>query len=432
MEEQRTRKPNGRSSIYLGADKLWHGWVTVGVKQDGSLDRRHVKRKTEKSATQAVQALEKQRDAGKSRKAGRSPTVQDWMTVYLDTIAVQKVAPRTYDDYWSKTRNWIIPLLGQHRLDRLEAEHLDAMYGSMFRAKLAPSHVLKVHRILSRALKIAVRRGKVARNVAELIDPPTAERVEQQHLSRGESRNVLAACAGRRNGARWSVGLACGLRQGEVLGLRWQYVDLETGDVRIWWQAQRNTWRHGCTDAHACGSAFHKKSCKRKCATHKGKCPRPCPPGCVSHARHCPDRHGGGVVFRKPKGTGRRTITLPGPLVALLRRQRTRQQTERQTAGSTWEDWDLVFCQPNGRPIDHRKDWEEWGELLRAAGVRYVRPHDARHTAGTLLAEQGVHVRTIQAILGHSDVRTTEGYTHVSSQMTRDAAELMGSALWAE
>ncbi len=62
--------------------------------------------------------------------------------------------------------------------------------------------------------------------------------------------------------------------------------------------------------------------------------------------------------------------------------------------------------------------------------VGYVRLHDGRHTAGTLLAEQGVHVRTIQRILGHADVRTTEGYTHTSDLVVRDAAERMGSALW--
>ncbi len=152
------------------------------------------------------------------------------MTTYLDTIAVQRVAPRTHDGYWSKTRNWIIPNIGQHRLDRLEPEHLDAMYAVMFRKKLAPSHVLKVHRILSRALKIAVRRGKIGHNVAEMIDPPSAQCGDQDNLTQEEARQVLAA-AGRRNGTRWSVALACGLRQGESIGLRWEFLDLDTGTV---------------------------------------------------------------------------------------------------------------------------------------------------------------------------------------------------------
>ncbi len=98
---------------------------------------------------------------------------------YLDTVCVRLVAdgtmsPRTLDDYRSKTRVWLVPLLGQHRLDRLLPEHLDRAYGSMLKEGLSPSTVLKMHRILSRALKVAVRRDVIARNVATLVDPPTA------------------------------------------------------------------------------------------------------------------------------------------------------------------------------------------------------------------------------------------------------------------
>jgi integrase len=429
-EVGRTRRPNGESSVYLGKDDLWHGWVTVGTKPDGSPDRRHVKRKDEGAARRRVRELERDRDAGQVRKAGRAPTVAEWMATYLDTIAVQKLAPKTYDDYWSKTRNWIIPHLGKHRLDRLQPEHLDALYAQMTRAGKAQSHVLKVHRILSRALKIARRRGKVTRNVAELVDPPSADPVEQTNLKQAEARKVLALAEHRRNGARWSVGLACGLRQGEALGLRWEYIDLDSADVRVWWQLQRNTWRHGCDDPHACGARYHRKPCPKKCAKHPKQCPGPCPPGCTGHARSCPKRQGGGMVFRKPKGTGRRVITLPAPLLAKLRQHRIRQDAERAAAGELWEEHDLVFCQANGRPIDPRDDWEEWGDLLKAAGVRYVRLHDGRHTAATLLLEQGVPLRVIQRILGHADVRTTERYTHVADELTRDAASRMGAALW--
>jgi integrase len=136
--------------------------------------------------------------------------------------------------------------------------------------------------------------------------------------------------------------------------------------------------------------------------------------------------------FRRPKGKSRRVITLPTELITALRRHRALQNEQRLAAGSAWEDWDLVFCQPNGRPIDPRADWAEWGGLLQRAGVRQVRLHDGRHTAATLLLEQGVHVRAIQRILGHSDVRTTEAYTHVGDEVTRDAACRMGAALWGE
>jgi len=121
---------------------------------------------------------------------------------------------------------------------------------------------------------------------------------------------------------------------------------------------------------------------------------------------------------------------MPASLVEALREQRRAQLVERHLAGDAWRDLDLVFAEPDGSPIDQKADWKEWDALLTDAGVRQIRIHDMRHTAGTLLVAQGVHIRAVQEILGHSDVRTTEGYTHVASDTARDAAARMDSALW--
>ncbi|MFC4946222.1 tyrosine-type recombinase/integrase [Pseudonocardia sp. GCM10023141] len=133
------------------------------------------------------------------------------------------------------------------------------------------------------------------------------------------------------------------------------------------------------------------------------------------------------MVFRRPKRKSRRVVTFPVELVAALREQRAAQNVERLLAGSVWEEWDLIFGQPNGRPIDPRAGWAEWSTLLEAAMVRRVRVHDGRHTAAKLLIEQGVHIRAVRHILGHSDARTTEAYTHVGDHTVRDAAARMGS-----
>lgn len=437
-----TRKPNKRSSIYLGNDGKWHGWITMGVKDDGSLDRRHREGKTENEVTQKVQELERQRDSGEVSKPGRPPTVEQWMTTYLEDIASRNLARRTYEDYWSKTRNWIVPSLGKQRLDRLTPDHLDRLYAKMLDADVAASTVLKVHRVISRALKIAYRRGKVTRNVATLIDPPHVRESEIEPLTSDEARRVLAQVEDRRNGARWLVALALGLRQGEALGLRWKYVDLETRTIKVWWQLDRATWRHGCEDPHSCGERWHRVKCPKNCKKHrhnkncsqgcksrKHRCPRPCPRGCTDHAAWCPRRRGG-VSFKEPKGKSKRTVPIPPELVPLLKAHRTAQAQERLAAGEHWEDNDLVFCRRNGRPLDRSDDWREWKAILRAAEVRDARVHDGRHTAGTLLIEQGVHVRTVQEILGHSSVRVTERYTHVASPLAQEAAERMGKTLW--
>jgi integrase len=453
MSTKRTRKPNNRSSIYRGADGLWHGRVTMGVKNDGSPDRRHRTGKTETEVTEKVRKLEQLRDGGKATKPGRPPKLAEWMATYLDVICENLVSsgqmsPRSLDDYRSKNRNWIEPKLGGHRLDRLLPDHLDVAYSEMYEAGLSSSTVLKIHRIISRALTVAVRRGKIGRNVASREhygDAPEAVDTEMVPFTQAEARLVLDAAKGRRNAARWSVALSLGLRQGEALGLRWSYVDLETGVVRAWFQVGRANWRHGCDDANACGTIWHRAPCPKICREHRHRgdcapgcgvrvhgCPRrTCNPRtCTGHARHCPQRHGGGITFRERKGRKKLTIQCPRELLPELRTHREVQELERMAAGEKWTDHDLVFATLTGSPLARDDDWREWKAVLRAAGVRDARLHDARHTAATLLLEQGVHIRVVQEILGHARVTTTERYTHVASPQVRDATERMGTALW--
>ncbi len=443
------KKPNGRSSIYLGNDGYWHGWVTVGIKPDGSPDRRHRMAKTEAEVTRKVAELEGNRGTGQVTKPGRVPTVGEWMTEYLDVIcerlvASGKMGPRTLTDYRSKTRHWIIPLLGRHRLNRLAPEHLDTAYTTMLDKGLSTSTVLKVHRILSRALKVAVRRDKVTRNVATLVEAPTAAETEIEPLTREEARRILDIARTKRNGTRWSVALALGIRQGEALGLRWSYIDMDTGEIRAWFQVQRQEWRHGCDDPHACGEKWHRRPCHKKCNVHghsstcKPGCTkpghacykRPCLKDCTGHADKCLKRTGGGLVFRQRKGKSKLTLQCPPELLAQLKAHREMQDAEREKAGDRWEHHDLVFATKHGTPIERTEDWKGWKAILKQANVRDVRVHDARHTAATLLIEQGVNIRVVQQVLGHTRVTTTERYTHVSTPLMRDAGERLASALW--
>jgi integrase len=103
------------------------------------------------------------------------------------------------------------------------------------------------------------------------------------------------------------------------------------------------------------------------------------------------------------------------------------QDQERVVAGDSWHDQGFVFCRPDGRPIDPRDDWDEWADILKAAGLAHRGVHAARHTAATLLLDQGVALAVVQEMLGHSDIRITRGYTHVSSPLTVEAARRMGS-----
>ena len=113
-------------------------------------------------------------------------------------------------------------------------------------------------------------------------------------------------------------------------------------------------------------------------------------------------------MFVRPKGNRKRAVPIPIELIEPLREHLTNQDAQRHAAGDAWEDRDVVWCGPEGQPIDPHDDWEEWKALLAEAGItKDARLHDARHTAGTLLGEQHVDLHVILRILGHAQVTTT-------------------------
>ncbi len=117
-------------------------------------------------------------------------------------------------------------------------------------------------------------------------------------------------------------------------------------------------------------------------------------------------------------------------MIALGVQHKRHQDQERRTAGDTWEEHDLVWCQPNGRPIDARADWLDWKEILRLAGVRDARVHDGRHTAATMLLLLGVDERTVMAVMSWSDRRMLRRYQHVIDELRQEASRRISDLIF--
>ncbi|MEV5299036.1 tyrosine-type recombinase/integrase [Amycolatopsis methanolica] len=429
-----TRRPNGASSIYLGSDGKWHGWVTMGVRDNGKPDRRHVQRKSEAEAIEAVRELEKQRDSGRVKKPGRAWTVEKWLTHWFENIAEPSVRHKAANAYRTAVYRHLIPNLGAHRIDKIEPEHFEKLYAKMLASGLKPATAHQVHRTARTAFGEAYRRGRIMRNPVELAKAPRLEEPEIEPFEADEIGQLLVAALARRNGVRFVLALAIGTRQGETLGLKWPRLDKKRRALRIAKQLQRQTWKHGCDDPHRCGAKYHKtQPCKEDCKRHQRKpCPPPCPPDCTSHARWCPKRHGGGLVEVDVKSrAGRRGIVLPDRLYELLIAHEEQQAKERELAGSEWHEGGWMFAQPNGKPLDPRRDLDEWKELLEEAGVREARLHDARHTAATVLLILGVPERAVMEFMGWSNTAMAKRYQHITAGLRSDIAERLNGYLWA-
>ncbi|MFE9744054.1 tyrosine-type recombinase/integrase [Saccharothrix saharensis] len=397
------RRSNGESSIYEGNDGYWHGRVTVGTKDDGSPDRRHVQAKTRPEVARKVAKLEQERDAGKVRKTGKVWTVEKWLNHWLENIvAPPAITENAFSAYEVAVRVHLVPGIGKHRIDKLEPEHLEKLYRKMMRGGAKSARVHQVHRTIRAALNIAVRRKHITENPALLARAPKIEEIEVEPYSVDEVKRLLEAAQERRNSARWAIALALGLRQGEALGLRWADVDLDIGTLNVRRSRLRPRWKHGC--AEPCGRKF---------------------------GGHCPQR----VPLRsETSGTkskaGTRGIGLPDELVALLRLHKAAQDRERRTAGQLWVESGYVFATVTGGPLNPRSDWTEWKRLVGLAQVPDGRLHDARHTAATVLLLLGVPDRTVMGIMGWSNTAMAARYQHITSAIRRDVAQRVGGLLW--
>ena len=301
-------------------------------------------------------------------------------TVLGSILALASIRVSTYAIYEVSLRKHIIPEIGHLKLARLTADDLDGLYSRLLSGGLSPKTVRMIHAVLHRALSHAQRRGAIAVNPASVAAPPSAPRREFRTLAPAEAALLLKAALSDRLYGVYVLALTCGLRQGEILGLRWADVDLN---------------------------------------------------GAVLHVRQQVYRMAGEWVFSEPKtAAGRRTVSLSGSAVEALRERRLAQNKERLRA-ETWEDLDLVFSNRRGNPIDKANLLRgSFWPLLERAGLPHMRFHDLRHSCASLLLAEGVHPKVVQEMLGHSSISVTlDIYSHVLPSMQADAAEKMDRLL---
>lgn len=397
------RAGNRQSSVYLGNDGHWHGRVTVGRRDDGSLDRRHVMSKSKGTVIAKVRALERLRDEVRVPKAGRSWTVEKWLLHWLEEIARPNIRDSSYQAYRAAISKHLLPTLGGLRLDRLTPETIEAVYRRMIDAGARPATAHQAHRTLRTALREAERRGHIARNPAQLVRPPRIQPEPVEPFTLDEVQRVLATARNSCNGARWAIALALGLRQGEVVALQWDDIDLNAKALRVRATRLRPVYKHGCGGT------------------------------CSKVAGYCPHRlQRNGHTGATKSAAGNRIIGLPDELVALIESHRRAQLSERLAAGSLWEEGSWLFATRFGRPINPNSDYREWKALLERAGVRHARLHDARHTAATVLLVLGVPERTVMSIMGWSSTSMAARYQHVTDPIRREVANRVGGLLFGD
>lgn len=355
-------------------DNRWEGYVPVNG------ERKYFTANTRGEAEAKRRMLLNQRDSGEL-KAGESPTLNAWIEHWLK-INKTRLAPSTWHTYTGYFHNHIEPAIGHHRLDKLTLDHLETLYADMAAAGLSGSTRHQAHSIIRAALRDAVRRGHVSRNVAALVQPPSVGKPKTESLSLADLTLIEAAASGDRLEARWLIALGLGLRPGEATALEWRHIDFDQQTITIEQQLQQIP--------------------------------------------------GEGLQLRAITKTsaGMRTIPLPEHIMEAL--QRTREQQYADMIDSEYQPFDLdgprAFCftQPNGRPYAPRLDTNRWYELLERAGLPRQRRYIARHTAASWLLAHGVDDATVAKILGHaSSSFTRDRYVHALAERVQQVGSVL-------
>lgn len=254
---------------------------------------------------------------------------------------------------------------GSIPLIKLQPEDVEDLYADRLDAGCSPKSIELIHTVLRGALAQAAKRGHVVRNVAALVRPPRIPRRKRAVLTIDEVERMIAV--GDRLAALWTLAYQVPIREGELLGLVWDDVDLDRGQL----------------------------------------------------------------VLADPEKDGvPRTLLLPRRTIRALRTHRARQSEERLASGGAYEETGLVFAALDGNRLDPRRVREAFARVLAAAGVRPFRVHDLRHTGITHLLEAGVPLKIVQEIAGHRSPRTTiETYAHATETMQQQAVAAMDRAL---
>ncbi len=389
------RRGHHEGTGYKRADGRWEWKITL---PDGS--RRSFYDKTQPGAREKANQALRELQTGLSTKAERL-TVDAYLTSWLEDTAANRVRPNTYLSYKSHIENHLVPAFKGVRLRDLSSTHIDSLLAGLVRKGLSPTTANRVRATLRTALEGAVKADLVVRNVAKLS---TARRETRQRVSpptQDELRSFLRHVREDRLGPLIEVAVYTGMRQGELLALAWDDVDLERGVVHV---RRTLTWVAGAEDQPA----------------------------------QVP-------VFSDPKTEkSRRSIKLTAPAISAFKRQRQRNAELEMLDGDLWRRSllnrgyaarleeprysaphrvDLVLPSANGNPQNSGNVTHRLQELLEDAGLPRYRFHDLRHATASLLLAEGLDLFTVKEILGHSQISLTANtYGHMTDRLSEAAA----------
>lgn len=420
-----TRRGHGEGSISQRPDGRWQGRLELGW-ENGKRQRKTLYGKTRKAvAAKLTKALTDARTG--ELIADERQTVAQFLNRWLADVAKARVRPLTYRSYENAISKYVVPHLGPESIARLTPQHVQRWLSTLEKEGVSAARRAYLRGMLRNAWNTALRWKVASRNVAALVDAPRVVTHEIQPLNPEQAQQLLKAVAGKSLEALVTVGLSCGLRRGEMLGLKWADVDLEQGTLRVRHALQR-FGGDGAKRRPLLGEQKRVKAAIKEAATDGER--EQLNTELAAVGRKLLSMKTSLQLVEPKSSRSRRTIMLPAVAVKSLKAHRVEQLKAKLAAGEDWKNQGFVFATAIGTPLEPRRVTREFRTLLTDADLPPVRLHDLRHSCATLLLAQGVNPRVVMEILGHSQVSLTlNTYSHVLPQLQREAASKIDAVL---
>lgn len=384
------KKANGEGSV----NKYKNGWratITIGRGSDGKPIRKQFYAKTKTEALKKVDDFKLKNSLGLSTSNDKV-TVQQWIKTWLNEYKINDCRPSTMERYIGIYNNYIENSdLGIIKLSELKPSNIQAYYNRLMKKQYKTPDTIKIiNKVLSGGFGQAQKEQLILHNPCISITlPKVTAKKEILTFTVEEQKQFLKSLEDSRDRGVFSLALGSGLRLGELLALKWSDVDMKNGQLKV----SRTVKRVKVFDENGEGRS---------------------------------------KIMEQPPKTkySARTVPLPEATISELKRHRNMINKEKLKAGEIYEDNDLVFPNEIGRVIDARNLTKRYSTALKNANVPYRKFHALRHTYATRLFENGVSLKVVQVLLGHSSMEITANiYTHVLPEQKTKAVEVLNSCL---
>ena len=398
--KKRKKRANGEGTIRKLKDGRWEARITDGYTLYG---KQHFKTFSRKTQGEVKKWLDEQRLNNERFSSNNviKYTMKEWLIIWYDTYVINNVKISTRTSYEGIIKNHLIPYIGHIKLIELKKVDIERMYMELIKndtkkKKLSVKSIRNIHLVLHKALQEALQREYIAKNPASIANVPTlkSQNVKKKEIEiytkEEQEKLIKVSQVDDIYGSLVIFALYSGMRKGEILGLQWNDIDFNSKTINVNKQLRR----------------------------------------IKNYDTNIPSKTLLRFEYNTKTSNSTRKVPMMNCLEQSLKEHYNKQLENKKIFKKEYNKTDMVFCRPDGTPLDPDTVLSKYYKLSENAGIKKCTFHALRHTFATRALESGVTAKVVSKILGHSSVEfTLNTYTHTLPEIQKSEMEKLNNYL---